>query len=57
MYLSPADCLHPEFKIYSSSNKDFNPADLDIQGNEKEDATKTMYVFFSKKWLKSLMET
>lgn len=46
--LSPVDCLHEDFKKYSPLNKGFNPADLDIQGNEKEDAAKTMYAFLKK---------
>ena len=45
--LSPVNCLHEDFKKYSPL-KGFNPADLNIQGNEREDAAATMYAFFKK---------
>ena len=44
--LSTFDCLQEDFKKYSHSNKDFNPADLDVQGHEREDAAKTIQAFF-----------
>ena len=46
--LPPVDCLCKDFRKYSPSNKDFNPADLDTQGNEREDAAKAMYASFKK---------
>ena len=46
--MSPVDCLYTDIWKYSPFNKNFNPADLDLQGNEREDAVKAIYAFFKK---------
>ena len=46
--LTPGDCLYEGFQNYSPSNKEFSPADLDSHDDVREDAVKTMYVFFKK---------
>lgn len=46
--LTPVDCLYENFKEFSPSNKDFNPADLNSTNSYREDTIKTMYYFFKK---------
>ena len=48
MSLVPGDCLYEDFLKYHPLNKNFNPADLDAEGNEKEVAVKTINSFFQK---------
>ena len=45
--LTSTDCLHKNFKVYSPTKKDFNPADLDDVLN-RDDVVKTLYAFFKK---------
>ena len=46
--LTPVDCVYESFKDYSTSQNDFNPVDLNATNSDREDAVKTMYIFFNK---------
>ena len=54
--LSPVDCLCKDFRKYSPSNKDFNPADLDHK-EMKEKMLQKQCTLLSRKLVKFMMET